>query len=68
MRKMHFETPFQCLARDCDRRGAKGYFCSSDLEKHQRKEHPDAAAGLVKENAEWERIAPAYFSHYVPSD
>lgn len=39
MRKGHDQTPYQCLAQGCDRRGAKGWFREKDLAKHQQKEH-----------------------------
>lgn len=39
MRKVHDETPFQCPAARCERKGAKGWFRPSDFVKHHRKEH-----------------------------
>lgn len=44
MRKVHDETPYQCLEAGCERRRGNGYFRLSDLEKHQIKEHGELAA------------------------
>jgi len=66
MRKDHSESPFPCLARDCELRGRKGYFSLKALESHQREEHPDEAVMLRRTKEQWYDTVPPYFRHYVP--
>ncbi|EON64584.1 hypothetical protein W97_03817 [Coniosporium apollinis CBS 100218] len=45
MRKVHDESDFPCLIPGCNRVKSKGYFRRRDLDKHQRKEHPQIFEG-----------------------
>jgi hypothetical protein len=66
IRQVHKESPFQCQAAGCDRRGAKGYFTKKGLEKHQLAEHTDLANKLKKSGKQWIDELPPYFEHMVP--
>lgn len=67
MRDEHNETPFECRARNCDRRRRHGFFRLRDLEVHQREEHgAGSAMEFMKTPQAWFELVPKYFWGYVP--